>query len=374
MNPKMSNQDNKNQVVINIESQTVIRVLVLVVMTLIALTFVKTIASILILIIISFFLAMALNPAVSWIGGKLKSRSRVRATGAAYLLVVLFLVAFFSLVVPPLVNQTAVFIKEVPGTISGLQREDSSLNKFIQRYELQDEVSQFSSELRNKFSSIGAPALANTAGTIGSTLVNMIIVFVLTFMMLVEGPLWIKRFFKLISAKKRREHVQNLAFKMYRVVVGYVNGQVIVAIISGTFAAIVLYILSQIFDAPINAIALGGIVALFALLPMVGTIIGATLAVLVCLLVSIPLAIAAAIFFIVYQQIENVTIQPYIQARTNNLTPLTVLVAALLGVGLGGILGALLAIPTAGILKVLLDDYLERKDGKVPEAIKADTK
>ncbi|MBW3569020.1 AI-2E family transporter [Candidatus Parcubacteria bacterium] len=358
----MSKNDNKKQVVINVESQTVLRVLVLVVVTLIALTFVKTIAPILILIMVSFFLAMALNPAVSWIAGKLKSRSRVRATGAAYLMVVLFLTGFFSLVVPPLINQTSVFIRQVPSTISSLQREDSSLSKFIQRYELQDQVNEFSAEFRDKFKDIGAPALAKTAGTIGTTVVNAIIVFVLTFMMLVEGPMWLQRSFKLISSKRRRDHIKGLALKMYKVVVGYVNGQVIVAFISGTFAAISLYILSQIFDAPINAIALGGIVGLFALLPMVGTIIGASIAVLASLLVSLPLAIAATIFFIVYQQIENVTIQPYIQARTNHLTPLTVLVAALIGVGLGGILGALLAIPTAGIIKVLFDDYLERND------------
>lgn len=371
----MSKRDNNNQIVVNIESRTVVRVLVLVVLTVVALAFVKTVASVLILIFISFFLAMALNPAVSWISGKLKSRSRIKATGAAYIFVVLFLVAFFALVVPPLVSQTSVFIRQVPSTVNNLQRDDSSLNTFIQRYELEDEVSQFSGELRDKFREVGAPALLDTAGTIGSTIINSIIVFVLTFMMLVEGPMWLQRIFKLISARKHRQRVNDLADKMYGVVVGYVNGQVIVALIGGTFAAISLYILSQIFDTPINAIALGAIVGLFALLPMVGTIIGASIAVLATLLVSVPLAIAAAIYFIVYQQIENVTIQPYIQAKTNKLTPLTVLIAALIGVGLGGILGALLAIPTAGILKVLLDDYLEpeRQDhDKIPA--KADTK
>jgi len=372
----MSKKDNKNQVVVNIESKTVVRVLVLVVVTLIVLTFVKTIAAVLILIIISFFLAMALNPAVSWIASVLKSRSRVAATGAAYILVVLFLVGFFSLVVPPLINQTSVFIKQVPSSINNLQRDDSSLNNFIERYELHDEIEQFSSEFRGKFQDFGAPALASTAGTIGTTIINAIIVFVLTFMMLVEGPLWLQRIYKLISSRKHRDHAKELGYKMYRVVVGYVNGQVIVAFIGGTFAAIVLYILSQIFDASINAIALGGIVGLFALLPMVGTIIGASIAVLATLLVSVPLAIAAAIFFIVYQQIENVTIQPYVQARTNHLTPLTVLIAALIGVGLGGILGALLAIPIAGIIKVLLDDYLDKEEEPKPpeKPAKTDTK
>jgi predicted PurR-regulated permease PerM len=159
---------------------------------------------------------------------------------------------------------------------------------------------------------------------------------------------------------------------MYKVVVGYVNGQVLIAVLGGTTAAIVLYILSKIFDAPINPVALGGIVGIFALLPMVGTIIGASIAVLACLLISIPLAISAAIFFIVYQQIENATIQPYIQSRTNNLTPLIVFVSALIGVGFAGFLGALLAIPIAGCIKVVLDDHFASRlpAGAIKEDIK----
>lgn len=155
----------------------------------------------------------------------------------------------------------------------------------------------------------------------------------------------------------KREHRRKLARKMYRVVVSYVNGQAIIAALGGTFAAVALYIFSQIFNAPVNAIALGGIVGLFALLPLIGTTIGAVIVVLASLLVSAPLAIAAAIYFIVYQQIENVTIQPYIQSKSNNLTPLTVFASALLGVGFGGLLGAIIAIPTAGCIKILVEDH-----------------
>jgi predicted PurR-regulated permease PerM len=130
------------------------------------------------------------------------------------------------------------------------------------------------------------------------------------------------------------------------------------------FAAITLFILSKIFDAPVNAIALGGIVGLFALLPLIGTTIGAVIAVLACLLVSMPMAIAAAVYFVIYQQIENVTIQPYIQSRSNNLTPLSVFIGALIGVGFGGFLGAVVAIPVVGCIKVFLDDYLKGRTDK----------
>lgn len=339
---------------VTVDSSTIIRVLALIAGFLLALTFVKSIVHPLTLIVVSAFLALALNPAVSWIANKLPSKSRIQATGVAYLLVIGFLVSFISLVVPPLVKQTVDFVKEVPESIQNVKDGDSPFSSFVYRYDLDEEVDNFTADFGNKFKDLGEPAL-NTAGAIGSAVVSTITVFVLTFMMLVEGPMWIKRLWAVQPIQKRK-HRQELGRKMYRVVTGYVNGQVVIAALGGTFAAITLFIMSKIFDAPINAVALGGIIALFALLPLVGTIIGATIVVIACLFVSAPLALAAAIYFIIYQQIENVTIQPYIQSKSNNLTPLIVFLAALLGVGLGGFLGAFLAIPAAGCIKVLVDD------------------
>lgn len=343
------------QIVINVESKTVIRVLGLVVATFLAVTFLKNIVQPLTLIFVSFFLAMALNPAVSKIASKLPSKNRVHATGIAYVLVLAFLIAFISFVIPPLVKQTADFIKEVPSAIQDYKNNNSPINDFVNKYNLEDQVDRFTNDFGNRFGDIGKPVLS-TAGAIGSAVASTIVVLVLTFMMLVEGPMWIKRFWSVQTASKRA-HRQQIAGRMYRVVTNYVNGQVIIAAIGGLFATIMIFILSQVFDAPVNAIALGGIIALFALLPLIGTILGAVIVVLACLLVSAPLALAVAIYFIIYQQIENVTIQPYIQARGNNLTPLIVFAAALMGVGIGGILGAFVAIPVAGCVKILIEDY-----------------
>lgn len=352
-------KNSEKEVVVTIDSKSVIRVILLVVGAVVVIAFIKSTAHILLLIFISFFLALALNPAVSWISRKLKSKSRVRATGAAYVLVITFLIGFFVLVFPPLIKQTVDFIKQVPATIQDVTSEDSAFTKFVERHQLDDEVDQFSSDFANRFKGLGAPALA-TAGAIGSAVVNMVTILVLTFMMLVEGPMWLQRIFAAMSPAKRK-HREELAGRMYKVVIAFVNGQAIVATIGGTFAAIALFIFSQIFHAPVNAVALGGIIALFALLPLIGTIIGSAIVILACLLVSVPLAIAAAIYFIIYQQIENVSIQPYVQSRSNNLSPLTVLLAALIGVGFGGLLGALMAIPVAGCIRVLIDDYYTRK-------------
>ncbi|MGI9028237.1 MAG: AI-2E family transporter [Candidatus Saccharimonadales bacterium] len=353
------------QLFINIESKTVIRILALVVATLLLLSFVHNIAKPLTLIFTSFFLALALNPAVSKISIMLHTKSRIRATALAYILVLTFLISFIAFVIPPLVKQTVDFIQQVPSSIQDYKNDSSPINDFVTRYNLGDQVDRFSQDFGSRFGDIGKPVLS-TAGAIGTTVASTIIVLVLTFMMLVEGPRWIKSYWSVQSAAKR-VHRQEIAARMYKVVTNYVNGQVLIAAIGGTFASIFIFIFSQIFNAPVNAIALGGIIALFALLPLIGTILGATIVVLACLLVSVPLAIAVAVYFIIYQQIENVTLQPYIQSRGNSLTPLLVFVAALLGIGLGGILGAFVAIPAAGCIKILAEDYfLNHRPTKQP--------
>lgn len=347
---------------VSVDNATIIRAIALVVVAIFALQFFHSIVQPLTAIFIAFFLALALNPAVSWIARHLKDKSRVRATGAAYILVITILVGFIALVVPPLVRQTSDFIQNVPDTIQTFKQSDTALSRFVRANNLDKQLDHFSKDFGNKFKESGKPALS-AAGTILSTVATVIAIFVLTFMMLVEGPTWIKRFFAVQPADKR-EHRRELATKMYRVVTGYVNGQVLVALIGGGFTTVALFITSSIYDVSINPLALGGIVMLTALMPLIGNIIGYSLVTLACLLVSAPLALTMAIFFIVYGQIENVTIQPTIQSRTNNLTPLTVFIAALLGVGFGGILGALVAIPIAGCLRVLVDDYYSQKTSK----------
>lgn len=349
----MNEQDKR--VKISLDSKSIIRTILIVFVAIISVAFIKAISHVLVLIFFSFFLALALNPAVGWIAKHLKSGSRVRATGIAYLLVLIFLGTFLFLVIPPLVKQTVDFIKDVPQAIQEFTAEDSGLNNFIERNNLRDQVNNFTEGFNEKFKDIGEPVL-NTAGAVATAVVSTVTVLVLTFMMLIEGPTWFEKIIA-IQPKDKRGPRRELAKKLYRVVTNYVNGQVIVSFIAGSFALVGLLIASNIFNVSINAVALSVIVMLFGLLPLIGATIGAVIVVLACLLVSLPLAISMAIYFIVYQQIENLTIQPYIQSKTNALTPLIVFIAALVGANLGGILGAFVAIPVAGCIKILLEEY-----------------
>lgn len=347
------------QVKVSISTETIIKAIVLAALSVVVLDVIGNLSHQLTLIGVSAFLALALNPVVSKLTNRLPSKSRPRATAVAYLAVLSVLIAFLMLVVPPLVRQTSDFIEDVPQTLEDVKDQDSAVGRAVRRYNLDEQIDDFSRNWAKKSDNWTGPLL-DTASRIGGTLVSIITVLVLTFMMLIEGPLWFERLLSLQPANKR-EKIREIGGRMYKVVTGYVNGQVLIAAIAAGFALVALLIGNAIFDASINAVAMAGIIFIFGLIPMFGNILGAAIVVLVSLTTSVPLAITMGVYFLIYQQIENATLQPYIQARSNQLTPLTVFVAALIGVGVAGILGALAAIPIAGCLRILLEEWLDRR-------------
>ncbi len=343
---------------ISITTETIAKTIFLTVLALFILNFIGAVDHQLKLIFISAFLAMALNPAVTWITTRLKSKSRVRATGFAYVVVLSVLIGFLMLVVPPLVSQTSDFVRDIPRTIENFKTQDSAPANFVRRYNIDEQLDKIGNDLSNRTSELADPVL-NTASRAVATLVSVITILVLTFMMLIEGPLWFNRFLS-FQPESKREQRKNTVQRMYKVVTGYVNGQVLIAAIAAAFALVALLIGNTIFDTSVNAVALAGITFIFGLIPLIGNIIGSAIVVLMCLFASSGLAFMMAIYYLVYQQVENATLQPYIQSRSNQLTPLTVFMAALLGAGFGGLLGALAAIPVAGCIKIILEEYLNK--------------
>lgn len=321
--------------------------------------FVSDISHALELIIISIFLAVGLSPAVNWIVRKLKLKGRATATLIAYVTVLTVLGVLILNVVPPLVKQTVVFVQNSPKALSDLRTGSSPAAKFVQNYKLQDDIESLSHEVARRTEDIQQPVVA-TAGKVGSAFISIITILVLTFMLLVEGPSWIKRYFYYLP-KTKRDHHKKLLTRMYLIVTGYVNGQLLIALISSLCALLALVIATTVLEVSLNVVALAGIVFITSLIPMIGAIIGGILVILSCLFVSAPLAVIMAIYLILYQQLENTTLQPYIQARSNELTPLLVFVAALIGANFAGLLGVVLAIPAAGCVRILAQDFLESR-------------
>jgi predicted PurR-regulated permease PerM len=147
-----------------------------------------------------------------------------------------------------------------------------------------------------------------------------------------------------------------------RSVTGYISGNLLVSVICGSLTYVVLLILG---------IPFAGLIALFVgladLVPLVGATLGGAVGVIAGFLHSTTAGIVLLVFFVIYQQVENHLLQPLIYARTVKLNPLTVIVAILLGVELLGVLGALLAIPVAGMTQVILRDVWDHRRGRLKE-------
>jgi predicted PurR-regulated permease PerM len=349
---------NDSKVIVNVTNRTIVRTILWILATILLYKFIGRISHGLTLIFAAFFLALALNPVVSWMSRHLNLKSRGRATAAAYLMVIAFIILFLLLVIPPLVRQSRTFIGNVPTTVQNFESQDSKLARVARKYHVDQKISKSAKDFASHYSSYGSTVL-NTGKRIVEAFASVLAVLVMTFMMLVEGPRWMELFWGVMPPKNRNHH-KKIAHKIYRGVTGFVNGQVILAIIAGFFAFIALEIASHVVNATVNSVALAGIVSVFGLIPLFGNPLAAILVVLACLINTVSLGLIMMIYFVVYFFIENHTFQPIIQSKLNELTPLTVFIAAVLGVGFGGLLGAIIAIPTASAIKVLVEDYFER--------------
>lgn len=343
---------------VTVSNHTVVRVLALGVAFFLGLQVVYMTRSALTLIVVAFFFALTLNPSVSFLAKRLPGKGRGLATAVSYLAVLSALGLVIYATVPPFVSQTQQFIKNLPEYVSDLKNGESFASRQVKRLELSDELENVESNVTSWLTHAGGPLLG-AFQRIAANLVSMITVLVLAFFMLIEGPQWIDKVLRL-QPKDKREHRRELARRMYRVVTGYVNGQLLVAFIAGATALTIMSVL-KVFEINIPfIIPLAALVFVTGLIPLIGNTLGAIIVVAVALFESLPAGIIMAVFFLVYQQVENNAIQPIVQSRSVEMTPLTILVAALIGITLAGLLGALLAIPIAGCLRIVLNDYLAR--------------
>lgn len=351
-------KERTSEMEITISNKTVLRVVALVLLAVFGFAAVRQLGTAFELIFTAFFLALALNAPVQWLAGKLpgKSRgSRTLATVISTVVIVGLLITFIASLVPPIIRQTENFIKAAPGYIADIRNDNNEIGKLVKKYNLEEQVENISKDLSGQLNNLSGTAFS-TLTTIGEGLFKGVTVLVMTFMMLVEGPRWIALIRRLIP-KKNRERVSYITNDMYRVVKGYVNGQVTLASIAAILMLPVLLILGISYP-----FALIVIVFVCGLIPMIGHYIGASIITLVALFHSPVAAIIILAFYILYQQIENYAIQPRIQASMTNMSPLLVFVSVILGASFGGLLGALVAIPVAGCLRILIIDILKERD------------
>lgn len=350
---------------IEIDTNTFVRFWLVLIGFALAILAVYSARTALILLAVAFFLALALNTPVHHLASRLPGRSRVLATAVAYIVIVVGLIGFTFLAVPPIIEQTSKFIQTIPDLANRTSEQWSGIGSFIDRYQLQPQIDTAIAALQDSASGWAADAGKNIvagAGSVVSFAISMFFVLVLTFLMLVEGPAWLNRAWGLYSSPDLMKRHRKLALQMYRVVTGYVTGQLTVAAIGGVAAGLAVFILSLFFELPGNlALPTIAITAVLSLIPMFGATLAGALITLLLAINSVPAAIIYLVYFFIYQQIENNFIAPIIQSRRLELSALTVLVAVTVGFYVFGILGSLISIPIAGSIKVLLEDYLDER-------------
>lgn len=342
---------------VNIDTKNVIKVFTLAVAFTLGVFAMMRMYDALVLVATAFFFALALNPAVSFLSKYMPKKKR----GPAVLIVMLS--AFFLLsvlifsILTPVSREASAFSQTIPQRIDELNSQDSPFGRFVYKYDLQDDIKDVINSAQSRLVGISSNAVSK-AGQFGNSIIMSIAGIVITVLMLTNGPTLFKRIERSVYRDQvlRARH-ETLLNKMYDVVTGYVNGQLLVAVVASLVALGVLFLLGIPYPLPLAAI-----VFVFGLIPLIGNTIAAILVVLFALILKdLTSALILIAFFVLYQQIENATLQPLVQGRATQLPTLVIFVSVILGVALMGPIGGLFAIPAAGCAKILIADYLDHR-------------
>jgi predicted PurR-regulated permease PerM len=346
----------------NVDNRTVARytlvVIGLVLATLLLLELAFQTRQVLTWIVIAAFFAVALHPLVSWLVRKVGWIQRWLATLIVYLLAVLFIGGLIAVFVVPLARQGAQFADKLPQLISDIKAGRGPIGNLAERFHVVNYIESHSTQVRGYVSNLGAPTLA-ALRTAATGVAGLLTIFVLSYLMVLEAPKVIEGFLALFE-QRRAERIRRVGHDCAKTITGYISGNLLISLICGLLTFAVLAIMGVPF---------AGLIALFVgladLIPLVGATLGAVVGVAAAFTQSVTAGIVVIIFFVIYQQLENHLLQPLIFSRTVQLNPLTVLLSILIGVEIAGILGALLAIPVAGIIQIVARDIWDTRQGRL---------
>jgi len=305
--------------------------------------------SVLLLLVIGVFLALAVAPVVN-----LLDRWRYLPRWGAILLVYLGIgAAVFGVglvLVPPLVEGVDRLSQDLPGYVEDL-RANETLREYDDRYGFIGELQEQARELPSHLGAAAGTLADVTVGVFASFL-QLFLILVIAFFLLIDGGRISEFVFAQLSPDRERR-ARTVAADIAIAVRGYVAGNFVISVLAG----LVTYTTLSLLDVP-GALPLALLFAFLDLVPLVGATVGGLLVGLVVAFVDFPTSLIIwGVVFIVYQQIENNLIQPYVYGRTVQVHPLVVIVAVLIGAALLGILGALLALPVAAAVQSVVRDW-----------------
>jgi predicted PurR-regulated permease PerM len=323
---------------------------------LLAIVLVQHTARIIAWMVVAGFFALVLSPAVDWVERRTRARRGVATAvvfGGVLVLLILMLVAFIA----PIATQVDEFIDELPQYVEDARDGKGAIGDLVTKYDLDEKIEENQDKLQDWVSGAGTPALHIVRGVF-NTIFAAVTIMALTILLLLRGPRLTNGALRLVR-EPHRERVRMVAADASKAVSGYMLGNFLISIIAGSSTYVVLRILGVPYA---EVLALW--VAFADLIPLVGATLGAIPAVGIAFIHGVPAGVIVLIFYIVYQQFENHVLQVAVMSKTVDVDPLTVLISVLVGVELFGFLGALLAIPFAGILQVVLRNVYDPDTGQ----------
>jgi len=308
--------------------------------------------------LIALFLAISLDPAV-----RMLMRWRIRRWVAILVVVLVALgltAAFLQSVIPALVDQFHTMVRDFPRYMTSLQHRSASFRQITDRFHLTTQADKLLASLPGKLSGGAAGFTRRTFSTLASAL----LVVVLTIYFLVDLPR-LQRSVVQLFPRAHRDRFARIADVMVDKVGSYMIGNIAISLIAGVAAFVALAALGVPFAVP-----LAFLVAVTDLIPLIGATLGAVICVMVALLATRlwPTTVLVLVFFVVYQQIENYLIAPRVMRGPVQLSAAAVLLAGLIGAAAMGLIGALMAIPIAAGIKVLLAERLQARDAADADA------
>ncbi len=317
-----------------------------------------SVSQIFVLILIALFLATGLNPAVEAL--RKRNLSRNAAVTVIFSSVILFVIFFSLVVIPPVISQGTNLIDSAPQLLQDLMKNET-INQLNTQYGLIDTLQ----ERLKSVTSDGTLLISTFGGVIGvgksvlSGFFTALTILVLTLYFITSLPQAVNLGLSLVPAS-RRDRVGLLTIAIIARVGSFVGSQILIA----AMAAVFVTILSTILGLP-SPIAIGMFVLVAALIPLIGHFIGAGIFTLIALSQSLVIGIVAFVAYVVYVQIENYVVTPRIMKRTLSVPGAVTIIAALIGSSLLGLVGGLLAVPVAASIILILDEVV------IPRANKA---
>jgi predicted PurR-regulated permease PerM len=305
---------------------------------------------ILLWLFIALFLAAVIGPAVSFLVRR--GWRRGLAIGAILIILTVLAGGAVFVFVRPLVTQSIEFAEDLPENLDRLQRAPI-VRQTLDRFNVEDRLEQVSDDLPDRLLGFSGP-LFSIFKTIGETIIALVSIAVMTVFLLLYGPQFADTALRSIPDGRLRRRIDSLGVKSLGAVSGWVLGNVLTSVVAGV-AALVLFVSLGLPYATLLALW----VAIADLIPLAGATLGAIPGIVVGFLVSPLAGIVVTVFFVLYQQLENHVLQPAVYGRTIKLNPFLVLLAILVGIELAGFVGALLALPVAGIVQLIVLDVLE---------------